>query len=689
MRRYSKMNRLFLRMCFMGGFLCCQLYSPILAAERNVTVGDTLQMDSVLRDSASAVTKVPADSLQKKSVPFQSESIDFNPLDYQMQKRYLEKGKPFKTKHFYDHIFMGAFSGFDRIVPRGGVNKDGLPFGLFIGNQFSRLHSLRLMGTYTTWTLPETRYRMKQASIDLDYLFDFSSYLYGYNPYRRFSVSGLIGVGYLKNSYYGDRHDIFKGQVGLHLALGVGTNLQFFAEPYVAVASGEVDVYTQSSVLNYDVMYGLRAGLAISLNSAEGYRRDSVYNGNLFFELSQGITCFANGNLPFLKTMGTGYQFSVGKWFDPVLGLRATASVSDYYWNSSIEPATVGSPEYETLCKGAMFSGRLEALVNPLNFFRSMRESDYHVFDVNLIGGAEYGWKINPMEGAPASLRCKYWGGTAAVQFLYNADANTSIFLEPRYTHGIYKIPYQNAAMDKKFVDQFVFLSAGVRINRPLKKDRMLHREDQFVPYFFVGGSVGGNKHMRTLNVQGDGSFNYQASVNGGYHLNPFVGFRLRFEYLNFARNARTPYTVDFMGMEKTFSALWKQRSGFFQTQLDYLLNLTNVYQGYNEDRKLNIYALFGPGYSVCVNQGASIYSKELSVGENPRPKLSKIKGNGAWSLTGGVLVDYKIHPNWSLFVDPQVQYYLKKGFIGGGSTSRLNDFFIKFSIGCSYKLFQ
>lgn len=676
-------------MCCMGGFLCCQLSLPVLAAGRNIAVQDTLQVDSVQRDSLSAPVKVPADSVPKKSVPFQSEAIDFNPLDYLMQKRYLERGMPFKAKHFYNHIFMGAMSGFDRIVPRGGVTSRGLPFGVFIGNQFTRLHSLRLMATYTTWELPNTRYRMKQASIDLDYLFDFSSYLYGYNPYRRFSVSGLLGVGYLKNSYYGDRHDIFKGQVGLHLALGVGTNLQFFAEPYVAVATGELDVYDRPSVFNYDVMYGVRGGLSISLNSSEGYRRDSVYNGNLFFELAQGINCFANGDLPFLKTMGTSYQFSVGKWFDPVLGLRATASVSDYYWASTKDPASVGKPEYETLCKGALFSGRLEAMINPLNFFRSMRERDYHPFDINLIGGAEYGWKMNPMEGAPVSLRCRYWGGTAALQLLYNADAGTSVFIEPRYIHGIYKVPYMNAAMDKKFIDQFVLLSAGVRISRPLKKVRMQYAGDQFVPYFFVGGSFGGNKHMRTLNTRGDGSFNYQASINGGYHLNPYVGFRLRMEYLNFSRNARTPYTVDLMGMNKTFSALWKQYNGYFQAQLDYLLNLTNVYQGYNANRKLNIYALFGPGYSVCVNQRGKIYSKELSVGENPRPILSDTKGNGAWSLTGGVLVDYKIHPNWSIFVDPQIQYYLKSNFIGGGSTSRLKDFFMKFSIGCSYQLFR
>lgn len=696
MKRYSKNSKLLLHTCFIGGFLCCQPCSGEQVLAHDVSVFDIQQKDSVQTDSVKMdsvkvdsvqAKPVQKDSLMKAAVPFQSESIDFNPLDYQMQKRFLVKGKPFKRKPFYEHIFLGAMSGYDRIVPRGGVNNNGLPIGLFIGNQFSRLHSLRLMGSYTTWELPGQSYRMKQVGIDLDYLFDFSSYLFGYDPFRRFSVSGLAGIGYIKNSYKGVRHDVVKGQLGLHFDLGIGSNLHLFAEPYMAVASGDVDVCRQSYVMDYDILYGVRGGLALSLNSSEGFKRDSIYNGNLFFELSQNMNFFMNGNTPFMKTMGTGYQFSVGKWFDPIFGLRATAAVSDYYWTTVTEN-NIGNPEYRTRYKGVLFAGRAEAMINPLNFFPSMRERDYHLFDINLIGGGEYGWKMNPMSDVPAGLRCNYWAGTAALQLLYNADANTSVFLEPRYTHAMYDVPYLNTSGEKRYIDQFMLLSAGVRISRPLRKDRILHQGDVFTPYVFVGGALGGNKHMRTLNTEGDGSVNCQVSVHGGYHLHPFAGFRLSMEYLNFARNQETSYKVDFMGVEKRFTGLWKHRNGLFQFQLDYMLNLTNVYQGYNQDRKLNIYAVAGPGYSVYINQGARMYSKELTVGENPRPILSKQTGNGAWSLSGGVLVDYQVHPRWSIYVDPHVQYYLKKDFIGGGSTSRLNDFFIKFSIGCSYQLF-
>lgn len=707
MKRYNNNNSLFLRLCFLGGLLGCWLSIPGIAAEmRDSAV--LLSADSVSTDSIQSIVVFPdsvttdslsgdllaSDSLRADSglsvshKPVQSESINFNPLDYRMQKRYLKKGTPFETRHFYDHIFMGAMVGYDRIIPRGGINNNGLPVSLFLGNHFTRLHALRLMGTYTTWELPNNRYRMKQVGIDLDYLFDFSSYLSGYDPTRRFSVSGILGLGYMMNSYYGERHSIVKGQLGLQLDLRIGNNLHFFAEPYLAVTSGEVDLVSQKTVLDYDVLYGARAGLALSFEPASLFKRDSIYNGNLFFELSQNMNFFMNGHLPFMKTLGTGYQFAVGKWFDPIVGFRATAAVSDYYWTSVTEPTTLGAPQYETLFKGGLFAGRFEAMINPVNFFKSMRDLNFHRLDVNLNAGVEYGWKMNPVSGESASLRCNYWGATVALQLLYNADAGTSLYLEPRYTHGMYKIPYANAAMDKKFIDQFMLVSAGVRIARPLKKERMLHRHDLFEPYFFVGVSLGGNKHMRTLNMQGDGAFNCQTSVHAGYHLHPLVSFRLRMEYLHFTRNVRTPYKADFLGIEKIFYAQWKHRTGFFETQLDYLLNLTNVYQGVNTDRKLNIYALFGPGYSVCVNQGARIYSKEIEVGENPRPVIQDHKGEGAWSITGGVLVDYKVHPRWSIFVDPQVQYYLKPNYVGGGSTSRLNDFFLKFSVGCSYQLF-
>lgn len=86
------------------------------------------------------VSQQPATA--KKFVPKSTASIDFDPLHIlKTQKRYLPKVKPFHTRKFYENLFFGVYTGFDKIVPRGGVGNDnGLPFGVFVGAHLSPLH---------------------------------------------------------------------------------------------------------------------------------------------------------------------------------------------------------------------------------------------------------------------------------------------------------------------------------------------------------------------------------------------------------------------------------------------------------------------------------------------------------------------------------------------------------------------
>lgn len=688
--RFIKIRKHNLNKRFFGIMAGCLVGFPLQAVSA-VTVGDGMPAYFAHKDcspkdtaQAEAVTQQPATA--KKFVPKSAASIDFDPLHIlKTQKRYLPKGKPFHTRKFYENLFFGVYTGFDKIVPRGGVGNDnGLPFGVFVGAHLSPLHTLRVSGYYSTWKLPYERYRMPQAGIDLDYLFDFTSYFFGYNPYRRFSLSGVLGIGGMKNSYYGDYHNIYKAQLGLNFRVAIGSNLHLFAEPYAAVTTGQLDVYKQPTNIDYDILYGIRAGLSVSLNRAKDYPRDSSYNGNLFFELSQGMNARVTRSMPLLRTMGTAYQVSVGKWFASPFGLRLSAAVADYYWTRSVKPATLGSPQYTTYFKGGFFEGRLEGLFHVLNFFPSMRTRDERPFDLNISLGGLYGWKVNTIVNQSAGLRCPYWGGTGALQLLYNADASTSLFVEPRVTYQVYSVPYNNANYDEKFDEGFIQLSLGVRVSRPLKRKRMLYQGSDFERELFVGGSLGGNKHMSVRNNIGDKCFNGQLSAHAGYHLFPYVGFRLGASYLHTAQNFQSSYKVKFQGVDKRFHALCKYNTGVLNLQLDYLFNFTNLYQGYNPDRKLNAYLTFGPGYSVCLHHGGKLYSKEPKIGSNLCLDKLNEAGEGGWSFSVGALLDYRVHPQWSVFVDPQVQYYFKRNFVGGGSTTALNDLFFKFSIGFS-----
>ena len=78
-------------------------------------------------------------------------------------------------------------------------------------------------------------------------------------------------------------------------------------------------------------------------------------------------------------------------------------------------------------------------------------------------------------------------------------------------------------------------------------------------------------------------------------------------------------YVVDFMGVEKQFTALWRYRYRFLNFKLAYMLNLSNIYQRYDLKRKFNFYVEAGALYTKCQSDGAEIYSGELEVGDGVR----------------------------------------------------------------------
>ena len=114
------------------------------------------------------------------------------------------------------------------------------------------------------------------------------------------------------------------------------------------------------------------------------------------------------------------------------------------------------------------------------------------------------------------------------------------------------------------------------------------------------------------------------------------------------------------------------------------MLNLSNVYQKYDLNRKFNLFVEGGALYSKCMSDNALIYSGELEVGSSPRP-LSAANPGGAPALLLGAVAQYRINDQWSLLLEPEVHYYLKNGFIGGEVLSPFNDVVAKVSLGTSY----
>lgn len=662
----------------------------------------------VMAETDEVQPEVLADTVKRSKAKPLKGSINFDPLSLQLQKRYVAKGDTFSHR-FLDHLSVGFVTGASQIVPKGTRElKTAMPMGAMLSYDFNRLHALRLSALHTNYDLKVDDASIQHWEVDVDYMFNLSNYLYGYKRRKVVHVSPTLGLGYIRSSWHGAAKNGIKGQFGMNVGVGLGRNARIFAEPYVAVMSDGTDYSERSNLSRYDLVYGVKAGLAVNLdNTNEYYGSEVVYTRGFFYELSQGLSFFHGGDLGMFKTTGTGYRVSVGRWFDPIVGLRLSASGTDFYWTHALVSNDKIQQPYEQHYKSAMFSGRLEGLINPLNFIPVWREVRHH-FEMNVALGGEFGWLTrNVSDTGDGSkvigsniygnsnetgngklsdwLKCNYIGFTGAMTFLYNMDKETSFFVEPRVVVANFHEPYVNVDREASFTEVSTGIHVGVRICAANKTERASWPKYHFERRLFSGLQLGGLKHMHALKTVGGKKFNYSGAFYVGYHFCKAASLKGTVEFETYNRNEYSSYTVDFSGQQlPPFTALCRYRYNLLNLKLAYMLNLSNIYQRYDLNRRFNLFVEAGGLYTKCMSQDSRIMEEDKVVGDNPVSAAGQMDG-GAPAVLLGVVGQYRFTDRWSLTVEPEVHYYLKKGFIGGVILSPFNDVVAKLNVGCSY----
>ncbi len=652
------------------GAMLFVLLPAVVFAEGTVNVPEDAAADSVTVD---------------KTLPNLEGIVNLDPVDYLLPDRYVAEGDSFSVRGLGTRLFAGVHSGARLIVPCGNMKLiPSMPMDFFVGFRFSGVRALRLTGTHTTYEVENSFGSVEQWGVDVDYMFDFSSYLYGYKRRRVLGLTAVAGLGYVYSSYKDVAEAVFKGQVGLNMYVNLSRNVRLFAEPFFALASDNIDHSGNMNVSKYDIQYGVKAGLSVNFDKMNGYYgNDVVYTKGLFYEVAQGISLFNSKDLSLFKTLGTSYRVAVGRWFDPIVGLRFSAAGQEFYWSHAAEAASVSSAAYDNLYRGSMHAFRLEGLVNPLNFGTRRRQTR-HLLDVVLAAGGEYGWLSKNMPPSTNDLKCFYAGFTGAAQLLYNLDKETSFFVEPRVTVARFHEPYLNMDRRAVFTETAMTLSAGVRICAVNKQERSRWPKYFFEHRLFSGVNIGGLKHMKTFKRDGDFSPNMSGAFYVGYHLSRRVSLKSQVEYLTLNEQMRLAYNVNMLGVDKTFSAQWHLRDSYLHFKLSYLLNLSNIYQKYDLNRRFNFYAEAGALYALRVARKAFVYSGEHEVPENASPVIPSA-AKGAPALFLGVVGQYRVNDRWSVLVQPEAQYYLRKDYLGGNGLANLNDIIVKLSVGTSY----
>ena len=615
---------------------------------------------------------------------------------YILQDRYLERGGAFSS-WLFDRLDVGVLSGYSRFAPRGDREVDaGVPMGVYVKYHLNRLSALRGSYAYVAYGMEGSGKDIVHNGVDVDFMYNLSSFLYGHNAGRRLNVSAVVGGGYVNATFKGERNNVWKGQVGLNLDVKLTPSSHLFVEPYVSLVSDQADYSGGTNAHRWDVMYGVKAGLGLNFNQ----RRDSLARrgmdggAGLFWEAGQGVTFFPSDDIGLTESVGTNWRASVGKWFDPYMGMRLSGVVRDFCWaKGTTESRRYGEfmvvPSYETRTRTLMCGGRLEVMLDVLNIFRGHEGRRDPVFAWQLSVGGEYGFMDkrirNELENT--SLKTYYAGVVVGSQFLCTAERGVAFYVEPQVLWANYSVPYRNAPDYKaKFTDAIYGVNVGLRLSRPEKGAGGASGGTAavFVPRNFGGLMVGGLRRELMVVQKGDGKIPLSGGLVAGREFAPLVGAKVQVDCQLLPAAAMHTYRVD-DGTVFSTPALFNETFTLLNAKVGYLLNFSNLYQGWRADRRMDLFLETGPSYVYVLKMRESLYSKEMAGGGHPVPLVSDGRGEGgAFAWWGGVMARVRLSEKLHLLVESWGQYLTDSQLLRGrGGKDR--DVMMGVNVGVTY----
>lgn len=392
----------------------------------------------------------------------------FNALHYSLQKRYRPGGHTFRNRSFMDNTYLSLSAGFEKFYLRDYEKYNSGPvFGVAFGKAVSRSNSFRLalMGNVMTEKSFADNKKLMIVGMQGEHLFNFSSYIAGYNPERMFEVSSVEGLGYHLSLLDGECTHAADVHVGVQLKLHPASRVDITLEPRVTLYSSGIDHSRNSNWHKYNMGFGVWAGLSYRLSPQgkgdEGRYafRENRFLDNFFISLSAGgVVPVSRTNLDLEKAAGMQYSLAVGKWFMPVFGLRLSGFMASDKWGTNyMDPLVTYSDR--------MIGGRLEVMVNLLSLF-SPRLTDAS-WEVNVLPGVEVGSLRKELDTTTKDLETVYAGFTGGVQVKYKFLRHFGLFIEPRFSQVPYNldilqddgVSYRNIS----YTDRQISLNAGLQ----------------------------------------------------------------------------------------------------------------------------------------------------------------------------------------------------------------------------------
>ena len=459
----------------------------------------------------------------------------------------------------------------------------------------------------------------------LSYMLNLNNLLQGYDAGRRFNLWWTVGPSL---SYIFNQSDTWvEGQKNVlpdlkHIELSnsregkisPGINTSIMAALRVAPqydvtveAMGQYNFIQGTNPGNNprlnNVKYGLTVGSRYHIYQRSDRQRLWPRFNRYFFDSSFAWSTSSLSNA--FKLSGTQYSASLGMWFTPYIGARLGVNAQTMYHSSNVSKQNgVDIRKSKSIATG---SARAELVVSPLNLFPKWRDKEGgHDFDVNLLGGLDLGGIARtPSERDPERLQF-YYGLTGAMQLLYRINnPGTYIFVEPRFLSAYYKRPYYNTGVYETVSDKMFSLGVGTRVYMDNPSFVPVGLEEMN-PRWWAGLSFGGVKLQRseTWRPTSGLGLNPALAMSVGYDWKPLVSFRAQLAYERIGNYASSSYTgINENGKTVHGYGLWNSKYNVMDLRLAYMLNVNNFLQGYNPNRRFNLWLIGGPALTWIVSE--------------------------------------------------------------------------------------
>ena len=474
-------------------------------------------------------------------------------------------------------------------------------------------------------------YNVDYMNLGLDYVFDVTTLLHGYEYGRRWNAALALGPTYgykaatsekalregytptfESDSYSEDAKEGYWGaQVGIPVSYRLDNNWSVMFEPRMKFSPKHL--FNQGSAypfLQYDALLGMKYtpdeelyNRLEELNKTEGARRD-------FINYAMGLQYAAGTDMPFGSTGGVQFGLGYGRWMNPLLGVRAGGEIAASHLNSVSLSGT------DLYLKSARVGGRVDMMVNPLAFSRNYTSSR---FSTALLLGWEVGAKVDALY-SHLDIHA-YNSFSLGAQLRMLTDENHALYIEPRYMVD----------------DRLVSVTAGLEY--AITENRFRSSKNQpgvFKPYYNVG--LAGGVSYRFLSSISEGLPQLGATVglSGEYHFTPYSGVRITADYAEVTN-----------GMEYNGKGM---RVGHANTGFDYMFDLSTLFAGYTPDRRLDVSLAAGPVFSTRTSDGNDHVKQlaESSVGAQV-----------------GFPVQYRITDNLGISLEPRAQAFFNGDYAG------------------------